>query len=142
MTILFTISIEDFEVRPKMRLTQGQVKLMKIPRHKVRASSLKKWDQIKKYLDHVSDLTGRFQLAWIKKKPLDEQMVISWAVHLPHRRITDSDNIDKILRDCLQKAGVVKNDCLIRGTDKTRLWQKSKGVSRICVTLKRLEGDS
>ena len=137
--VLFTYSISDFELRPKMRLTQGQVKLMRIPRHKVRASSLKKWDQIKKYLDHVSAVTHLFFIAWDGKPPLEGHMIISWAVHLPHKRGVDSDNIDKQIRDCLQNAGVVTNDKLIRGTDKTRLWQKKRGPARMAVTLKRLK---
>ena len=137
--ILFTYSISDFEVRPKMRLTQGQVKLMRIPRHKINQRSLKLYDRIAKYLTDTEIMCLNFKVFWNERKPIDEEVVISWAVHLPHKRCVDSDNIDKQIRDCLQNAGVVMNDKLIRGTDKTRLWQKKGGPARMAVTLKRLK---
>lgn len=140
--VLFTYSIDDFELRPKMRLTQGQVKLMRIPRHKVNQRSLKLYDRIAKYLSDTEIMRLNFQVFWNEREPITEQVVISWAVHLPHMRGVDSDNIDKQIRDCLQNAGVVKNDMLIRGTDKTRLWQKKRGPARMAVTLKRLKIES
>lgn len=136
--VLFTFAINDFEVRPKLRKTKGDARLAKMPEHKVSLKYIKRWRILQSYNAHSIDFIHRLALAWRKKDPLKGHMIISWAVHLPHMRGVDSDNIDKQIRDCMKKAGIIVDDKLVRGTDKTRLWQKPKGPARIAVTLKRL----
>lgn len=121
--ILFQATIEDFTMIPKVRMTQRS-----------------KWTKAaKRYLASQEALATLFKAAYGTKDPIDEPCIISFSVHLPHRRRIDSDNIDKALRDSLEYAGVITNDYLIRGTDHTRLHQKSKGTARVVVSLKRLE---
>lgn len=123
--ILFQATIEDFTMVPYVRMTQKN-----------------KWRPgPQRYLKSQQDLAWLFKAAYTKSKPIDEPCIISFSVHLPHRRRVDSDNIDKALRDSLQHAGVITDDYLIRGTDYTRLHQKSKGTARVVVSLKRLEGE-
>ena len=125
--ILFTCSIDDFEVYPKVRMTQRS-----------------KWNpRAKRQLENQANMATWFRIHYRggnkKKEPISFPCILSFAVHLPHKRRIDVDNIQKAIQDALEYGGIVENDCLIRGTDKTRLWQKSKGVSRVCVTLKRLK---
>jgi len=122
--VLFTCSLEDFEVYPKVRMTQKS-----------------KWNpRAKRQLENQASMAEWFQLAYKGKPAIAEPCILSFAVHLPHKRRIDVDNIQKAIQDALQYGGIVVDDYLIRGTDTTRLWQRSKGVSRLCVTLKRLEG--
>lgn len=95
-------------------------------------------------------IANQEQLAWALKamkfpspanKPITIPCIISWSVYIPHRIKIDSDNVDKAVRDALAKAGVIENDYLIRGTDKTRLWQGKK-VSRVVVQLTKLQDES
>lgn len=121
MSILYQASVEGIMVIPYVRMTRQS-----------------KWNkQAKRYLDTQQALAWEFKKVYHNKEPIDEPCIMSYSVHLPHRRRVDDDNIRKALQDALQYAGVIKNDYLIKGTDKTRTWQDGK--SRVVVTLKRLE---
>ena len=126
MTILFQATIEDLVMVPYVRMTQKN-----------------KWRPgPQRYLKSQRDLAWLFKAAYKKSKPIDVPCLISFSVHLPHRRTVDSDNIDKALRDSLQYGRIIENDKLIRGTDKTILHQKTGGPARVVVSLKAVEDDS
>lgn len=121
--ILFQATIEDFTMIPKVRMTQRS-----------------KWTKAaRRYLASQEALATLFKAAYGQKYPISIPCIISFSVHLPHKRRVDSDNIDKALRDSLQRAGVIEDDYLIRGTHNTILHQKSKGPARVVVSLKALE---
>lgn len=124
--IIFTCSLDDFEIFSKVRMTGPG-----------------KWSKrARRQLDNQSALATWFKMAYSgggDREPINEPCILSFAVHLPHRRRVDVDNIQKAIQDALQYGGVIEDDYLIRGTDSTRLWQKSKGPARICVTLKKLD---
>lgn len=121
--ILFQATIEDFAMVPYVRMTQKN-----------------KWSSTaQRYLRSQRDLAWVFKAAYKNSYPIDEPCLISFSVHLPHRRVVDSDNIDKALRDALQYGRVVSNDKLIRGTDKTILHQRAGGPARVVVSLKTIE---
>lgn len=124
--ILFTFSLNDFEVFPKVRMTTKG-----------------KWNKrARRQLDNQGALAQWFKKAYGNKKPITEPCLLSFAIHLPHKRRVDVDNLQKAIQDALQYGGVIENDYLIRGTDNTRLWQRARGPARVCVTLKRLEGEN
>lgn len=120
--ILYEATVEDFTVIPYVRMTRKG-----------------KWKnkRAQRYLETQSALAWEFKAQNKRKEPIDEPCVLSYTVHLPHKRRVDDDNIRKALQDALQYAGVIENDCLIKGTDKTRTWQDGK--NRIVVVLTRLE---
>ena len=76
---------------------------------------------------------------WGDRPSIAKPVILSWSVHLPHRRRVDADNVGKAIQDALEKAGVIENDRWIRGTDRTRLWQD--GQKRVIVVLRRLGDD-
>ena len=122
--ILFTASVEGFTIMPKVRMTQGS-----------------KWSpRAKQYLKSQSDLAMLLKAQYKRKTPISEPCILSYAVHLPHKRRVDDDNVRKALQDSLQHAGIILDDYLIRGTDKTRLYQD--GEARVVVVLKSLEDSS
>lgn len=122
MNNLFSITIEDFHMIPAVRMTGKSIY----------GSRTRK--RTMAYLDNKRALAWLFKQAH-KGETITTPCILSFAVHLPHRRIVDVDNIQKTIQDALQDAQVVSNDHLIKGTDKTRLYQKAKGPARVEVTL-------
>lgn len=118
--ILFSALIEDIVVIPYVRMTRKST-----------------WTpRAQRYLKSQQDLATMFKQHYKKKEPISEPCILSYSVHLPHKRRVDDDNIRKALQDALQYAGIVEDDRWIKGSDKARTWQD--GRSRVAVTLKRL----
>ena len=121
--ILFQATIEDFHLVPFMHLTQKT-----------------KWSKDgQRYLKSQADLAMLFKAKYKRREPIDEFCVISMSVHVPHKRHVDVTNLLKAVEDALQYGGILENDYLIAGIDKTRRHQKSKGPARVVVSLKRLD---
>lgn len=118
---LFSVIIEGFRIIPYTRMT-GRGK--RSPR-------------TLRYLQNREALAWEFKKVWGNREPICEPVILSYAVHLSHRRKVDRDNITKAIQDALEQAGVVKDDCLIIGTDRTRLWRDR--IDRVVVNLKRLK---
>jgi Holliday junction resolvase RusA-like endonuclease len=67
----------------------------------------------------------RVQWSALHGRPLDTPCAVS-ATFYRKRRIGDLDNFLAALGDCLQRAGVIENDALIRSFDGSRLDADSK----------------
>jgi len=119
--MLFYAIIENFQIVPYVRMTRRGKWISK---------------QAKRYLSNQEQLAWIFKQDWGSKPPIDCPVAISFSVHVSHNRQIDSDNVDKALRDALQKAGVIKNDRLIIGTNITRLWHD--GIDRVVVQLEKV----
>lgn len=123
MKPLFEIIIEGFRLIPYVRMTRRG-----------------KWvnSRAKEYLDNQEQLAWLFKKKWGQSEPIPENvpLEISFSVHYRDKRVRDSDNCDKAIRDALQKSGIIRNDRQIRGTGITRVW--NDGVDRVVVSLKRL----
>lgn len=125
--ILFQAVIEGFEVKPKVRMTQRS-----------------KWSpRARVYLESQETLAGLLRTAYTGREPISEPCILSFSVHLTHRRRVDVDNIQKAIQDSLQycpetdpRGPVIKDDHLIHGTDRTRMWKGAK-KARVEVTLKK-----
>lgn len=116
--IIFSCHIADFPLIAYVRMT-----------HRSKFCD----PRAKEYLANQEALAWEFKQAsiyMVAKRPIifpiTEPCIISWEVHVKHNRRVDADNIGKSLADAAEKAGIVKNDYLIRGTDKTRLFQGEK----------------
>lgn len=121
--LLFSCVIEGFQLVPCVRMTQKS-----------------KWTkQARKYLENQKQLAWLFKKKWGNKEAIaqDIPLEISFSVHYSDRRLRDSDNCDKALRDALQKSGIIKNDRQIRGTGKTRIWNDR--INRVVVELCKLK---
>ena len=117
---LFRAVIENFNIIPKVRMTQGS-----------------KWSkQAKRYLENQT------ALAWEMKKLcpagfcIDYPVELSFIIHRPNRRRVDTDNCLKSIQDALQQARIIKDDYLIQGYGKSRLWYDGK--ARVVIELRRL----
>ena len=121
--IVFQIVLNNFQIIPYTRMT-GRGKFS--PR-------------ARRYLENQEALAWEFRKVWKDKPSIAYPVILSWSVHLPHRRRVDADNVGKAIQDALEKAGVIENDRWIRGTDRTRLWQD--GQKRVIVILRGVKED-
>lgn len=64
--------------------------------------------RIKNAIDDAIHLLSQFA----PKKPINEPCQLYVIYTLPNKRKRDLDNLNKTLQDCLEKAGVVKDDTL------------------------------
>lgn len=97
MIIEFTI---PFDPVPYLRMTQGEVKLMRIPRARIGRAFLSKWDRIHQYLQYKK------QLALIGKKyltnfDLSKKMQMVCIFYFRSGRHGDPDNCWKAIADAL-----------------------------------------
>lgn len=71
--ILFQASIEGFEVKPKVRMTQRS-----------------KWSpRARAYLETQKALAELLKMAYTGREPISEPCILSFSVHLTHRRRVD-----------------------------------------------------
>lgn len=118
--ILFSATIENFEIVPYTRMTQKSKYLD--PR-------------ALKYLASQEALAFEFKKSWNGKDAIDYPVEISFSVHVPHRR-GDCSNFLKAIEDALQYAGIISNDNIIEGIGRSNLFRDGK--KRVVVNLRRL----
>lgn len=85
---------------PYTRMTQGQVKLMKIPDHKITPEALKVKDKIRRYLvwkDFVRMHTLQLQFPRSPK----EKIYLSVMVYFRNKKHADPENIRKGIQDAI-----------------------------------------
>lgn len=119
---LFCCTINDFQVIPYVRMTQ-------------KGKFVKKRAQ--DYLGNQDALAWEFRRAHRREKSINGELELSFTVHLPHKRLVDTDNVLKALQDALQRSGVIGNDCQVKGYGKSRLYQD--GQAKVSVELDTIE---
>ncbi len=95
----------------KVLMTQREVKLMRIPRYKVRASHLPKWDRIKRYFDWKDSIA----LQMTTQKPICHEGAVAMSFHFflhrpnsikksinQHIKKPDISNLIKSVEDSLK----------------------------------------
>lgn len=83
-----------------LRMTQGEVKLLRIPRWKVRGENINKRDRIQRYLDYK-------KLVWMMSvnKGIDRapkaKTLLKTMVYFENRKHPDAENVHKAISDAL-----------------------------------------
>lgn len=90
-------------------MTQGQVKLMRIPPARLRANGLKVWKQIKKYLCY-KDLVARHSQTFAFDRKPKEKIYLNVMVYFSSRIHPDSENVRKAVSDA-----IFENDKMVAG---------------------------
>lgn len=124
---LFSATIEDFELTPKIRLP---IKM--------------KWSkQGQKYLKMKEALAWSLQKYYQGVEPVAFEVSMSCAIHLKHRRRVDLDNLTGSIMDALQYQDdskgikpIILDDRQIKELKKVNLFQGK--VNRVVVELRRL----
>ena len=124
--ILFTCLIDDFCVIPKRRSPNK--------------TKWRKDGSERKYLENKRALAWEFKKRYTGEM-IQEFVLLSCSIHLPHRRITDLGNLVGTIEDALQEAGIVENDYLISDYGRCRRRQKTGGPARVAITLRRPNED-
>ncbi len=86
-----------------LRMTQGQVKLMRIPRERVIAKSIKLWDRIKRYLDWKKYVQMSALLLKFPRKPASEyeKVCLNCMIYFENGVHSDPENVRKGIQDAL-----------------------------------------
>lgn len=107
-TMLYSASIK-IDALPKMRMTQGS-----------------KWSKsASRYLAYQETLAWEMKKARMEMAVIDEPVIMRYEVYLPHRRLSDIDNLQKGIADALQMAGILANDNLIEGIIESYIYRGS-----------------
>lgn len=94
---------------PYLRMTQGQVKLMRIPDYKVSDKGLKVKEKIRRYLNWKEFVNGHTYRLDIERKP-KEKIYLDVFVYFRNKRHADSENIRKGIQD-----SIFENDKMVAG---------------------------
>lgn len=78
--------------------------------------------RIKQAIDDAIYILSQFA----PEKPIDQSCQLYVVYTLPNKRKRDLDNLNKTLQDCLEKAGIIKNDTLFYRTISEKRIIKSK----------------
>jgi Holliday junction resolvase RusA-like endonuclease len=86
-----------------------------------------KWSKpAKRYLAYQEALAWEMKSIAPTMKPIDEPVILCYEVFLPHRRLSDIDNLQKGIADGLQRAGILTNDNLIEGIVDSYIYRGAK----------------
>ena len=127
-TSLFSCTIEDFEVIPKIRLPL-----------------MMKWSKAgQRYLSMKANLAYELRRRYgFNRDKLDGLLSLSCAIHFNNKRKRDIDNAVATLMDALQYSdpskgihAIIENDHQVRELSKCNIFYDGK--SRLTVTLRRL----
>ncbi len=97
MTFAFTVHGDPV---PYLRMTQGQVKLMRIPDHKLRPDGLRKKNQIRRYLDY-KERAFLISSGLIFDRSPKSKIVFNAIVFFGSGRHGDCENVRKGLQDAI-----------------------------------------
>lgn len=98
--INFTIESQGTNPIPYKRMTQGEVKMMRIPRHRVRPSHLAKWDGMKRYFDwkdYVELLAYKYKFNRSPKK----KVFLNVMIYFKNKAHADPENVRKGIQDAI-----------------------------------------
>lgn len=85
---------------PYKRMTQGQVKLMRIPYHKLRLASVKVVDGIKRYLDY-KDIVRYSAIKEKFERAPKEKVYLHVMIYFKNKAHGDPENVRKGIQDAL-----------------------------------------
>jgi len=107
MKILFTVSGDPV---PYLRMTQGQVKLMRIPDHKLRPGGLRIKTAIRRYFAYKDQV---HVAAWEKRVDPEpkEKVFLNVMIYFRNRKHADPENVRKGIQDA-----IFKKDRLVAGS--------------------------
>jgi Holliday junction resolvase RusA-like endonuclease len=76
-------------------------------------------------VERASASVGKVDKSWIRielafRFPTEDQA----RIYLPHTHVPDVDNLAKLVLDCLQRAGVIKNDSAVSNLTVRKSWSK------------------
>ena len=118
--ILYRAIIEGFILVPCVRMTQKS-----------------KWTKnARRYMDNQQALAWEFKKHCPGTFFIDYPVELSFTIHRPTKHKVDADNCLKSLQDALEHSGIIKNDNLIQGYGKSRIW--FDGTALVVVELRRL----
>lgn len=89
----------------------------------------------KKITDNEEELMGPLRKVWADKPPICQDIEISFTFCFAHdvfftkkgsraQRVGDLDNLLQLPLDCLQKAGIIKNDSQVMSFDGSRKYPR------------------
>ena len=117
---LFSVTIEDFEIIPKIRLPLKM-----------------KWTKAgRRYLERKEQLAFMLKKRFKYNEPITCNISLSCAIHLNHKRRTDLDNLIGFLCDSLQYAGIIADDRQIIELSKCKVFRDGK--ARVVIELRRI----
>jgi Holliday junction resolvase RusA-like endonuclease len=89
----------NIDALPKVRMTQGS-----------------KWSApAKRYLAYQEALAWEMKTIGRGMTGINVPVILCYEIFLPHKRLSDIDNLQKGIADALQRAGILTNDNLIEG---------------------------